>query len=71
MGQDHAREWAAVFNNLQGVMVKTMRDKPTLTPESDRAQLLPTACAQAMGWISSLNADVGLWGDIPPPGISP
>jgi len=68
--QDHSRELAAVFQNLDGVVVKAFREQPILTPDVDRVELLPSACAQAMGWVSTMKADVVLWGDIPPPGTT-
>ncbi|MBL4747444.1 MAG: hypothetical protein JKY17_01200 [Magnetovibrio sp.] len=69
-GQDHARELAAVFQNIEGIVVKTVREVPVLNPDADRGEQLPAACAQAMGWISTMKADVVLWGDIPPPGTT-
>ena len=69
-GQDHARELATVFQGLKGVHVKTFRDAPILNPDIDRTQHLPAACGQAMGWVSKFNADLVLWGDIPPPGTT-
>ena len=69
-GQDHAREIAAAFQNLTGVRVRTLKEVPILTPESARTEALPAACAQAMGWIGKHNADLVLWGDIPPPGTT-
>jgi len=70
MGQDHARELATVFQGLKGVHVKTFRDVPILNSDTDRAEHLPAACGQAMGWVSKFNADLVLWGDIPPPGTT-
>jgi len=70
VGQDHARDLVAVFSNLDGVVVKPFREQPLLTPDVDRVEVLPSACAQAMGWITSQDADVVLWGDIPPPGTT-
>lgn len=69
-GQDHSRRLAAVLQSLEGVIVKTFRDEPLLNPEVDRAQVLPAACAQAMGWVSSQDVDLVLWGDIPSPGTT-
>lgn len=68
--QDHAREIAAAFQNLDGVRVRTLKETPILNPDSARAEHLPAACAQAMGWISKHHADLVLWGDIPPPGTT-
>lgn len=69
-GQDHAREVAEAFQNLDGVHVRTLKEQPILNPDSNRAEHLPAACAQAMGWIGKHNADLVLWGDIPPPGTT-
>lgn len=69
-GQDHARELSTVFQGLKGIHVKTFRDTPILNPDNDRAEHLPAACGQAMGWVSKHSADLVLWGDIPPPGTT-
>lgn len=70
LGQDHARSIAQPFQNLDGVRVRTLREQPILGPDIPRAEHLPQACAQAMGWITKHNADLVLWGDIPPPGTT-
>ena len=70
VGQDHARELMAAFQDLPGVRVRVLKETPILTAESVRSEQLPAACAQAMGWISQHDADVVLWGDIPPPGTT-
>ncbi|HEY9080660.1 tetratricopeptide repeat protein [Magnetovibrio sp.] len=69
-GVDHARSLSAVFADLDGVRTKHLREKPILTPESPRAEHLPAACGQAMHWVSKFNADLVLWGDVPPPGTT-
>lgn len=68
--QDHAREIAAALQNLDGVRVRTLKEASLLTPESQRAETLPVACGQAMGWIAKHNVDLVLWGDVPPPGTT-
>lgn len=68
--QDHARTITAAFQALPGVRVRTLKEAPLLTPDSSRSEVLPAACAQAMGWITKHNADVVLWGDVPPPGTT-
>jgi len=68
--QDHAREIATALQNLTGVRTRTVKEQPILGPESIRTEQLPAACAQAMGWISKHEADLVLWGDIPPPGTT-
>jgi len=70
LGQDHAKELAAVFQDLDGVVAKPFREDPLLNPDVDRTQILPAACAQAMGWVSTMDVDLVLWGDIPPPGTT-
>jgi len=69
-GQDHARELAAVFQDIDGIQAKAFKETPVLGPESDRVELLPAACVQAMNWVGSMSADLVLWGDIPPPGTT-
>jgi len=69
-GVDHSRSIAQVFSNLDGVRAKQLRETPTLTPEVNRADHLPAACAQAMNWIGKYNADLVIWGDVPPPGTT-
>jgi len=69
-GQDHARTLASVFQGLKGIHVKTFRETPLLTPDMERTEHLPAACSQAMGWVSKMNVDLVLWGDIPPPGTT-
>ena len=69
-GQDRARDIAAALQNLDGVRVRTLKEASLLTPESPRAETLPRACGQAMGWISQHNVDLVLWGDVPPPGTT-
>lgn len=68
--QDHAREITQALQNLTGVRIRPLKEQPILRPESARAEQLPAACAQAMGWISKHEADLVLWGDIPPPGTT-
>lgn len=69
-GHDRARELAEVFQNCDGVEVQPIRETSLLNPDIDREDVLPSACAQAMGWVSSTKADVVLWGDIPQPGTT-
>ncbi len=69
-GADHARAIAQVFSGLTGVRVQILREKPILTPDSERADHLPQACAQAMNWIGKFDADLVIWGDVPPPGTT-
>lgn len=69
-GIDHARTIAAAFNGQDGVHIKHLRDKPILVPGIERADHLPAACAQAMNWIGTHNADLVIWGDVPPPGTT-
>ncbi|MBL4614029.1 MAG: tetratricopeptide repeat protein, partial [Magnetovibrio sp.] len=69
-GNDHTRTIAAVFANHTGVRVKQLREKPLLSPEIDRTEQLPAACAQAMNWIGVHKADLVIWGDVPPPGTT-
>ncbi|HEY9163232.1 MAG TPA: tetratricopeptide repeat protein [Magnetovibrio sp.] len=68
--QDYARDIAAAFQSLPGVRVRILKETPLLTPDSLRGEVLPAACAQAMSWITKYNADVVLWGDVPPPGTT-
>lgn len=69
-GTDHARSIAQVFSSLDGVHVKQLREKPILTPEVERSDHLPAACTQAINWIGKHNADLVIWGDVPPPGTT-
>jgi len=69
-GVDHARSLASVFSDLEGVHTKQLREKPILTPEVARTEHLPAACGQAMNWIGKYDADLVLWGDVPPPGTT-
>jgi len=69
-GIDHARSLSAVFADLEGVHTKHLREKPILTPEVARSEHLPAACGQAMNWVSKFDADLVLWGDVPPPGTT-
>lgn len=69
-GQDHAREVAAPLQGLDHVRIRFIKEPPLLTPEADRAETLPGAAAQAIGWLSKETADVVLWGDIPHPGTT-
>ncbi|MBL4692037.1 MAG: tetratricopeptide repeat protein [Magnetovibrio sp.] len=69
-GVDRARELAEVFKSCEGIEVRPLRDPPLLNPDVDRDEMLPSACAQAMGWVSSTKADVVIWGDIPQPGTT-
>jgi len=69
-GTDHARTLAAVFSELDGIHTKYLREKPILTPETDRTEHLPAACGQAMNWIGKHHADLVIWGDVPPPGTT-
>ena len=69
-GQDHAREIANVFSGTSGIFVQTINEAPVLTPEVNRSDLLPQACTQALGWLSQNDADLVIWGDVPPPGAN-
>lgn len=68
--QDHARELSAVFQNLPGVHVRLLKERSLLGDDAPRADRLPAACAQAIGWLGTQEADLVLWGDIPPPGTT-
>ena len=69
-GQDHAREIANVFSGNKGIFVQVVSEDPVLTPEVNRTDLLPQACTQALGWLSQNDADLVIWGDVPPPGAN-
>jgi len=69
-GTDHARSLVSVFADLKSVRIKQLREKPILTPEINRSEHLPAACAQAMNWVGKYDADLVIWGDVPPPGTT-
>lgn len=69
-GQDHAREIQIAFQNLTGLRARILKETPVLGPDVERTEHLPAAAAQAIGWLSTYEADVVLWGDIPPPGTT-
>jgi len=69
-GQDHARELQAALQNLNGLRARILKEQPILTPDVNRTDLLPAAAAHAMAWIGKHDADLVLWGDIPPPGTT-
>ena len=69
-GVDQSRALAQVFQGLKGVHTQILREQPLLGPDVDRSDNLGAACAQAMNWIGVYDADLVLWGDIPPPGTT-
>ncbi|MBF0251265.1 MAG: tetratricopeptide repeat protein [Alphaproteobacteria bacterium] len=69
-GADHASTVAAAFEGIEGLRARVLKEKSPLTAEDKRSDQLPTACAQALNWLTKHNADVVLWGDAPPTGSS-
>jgi len=69
-GVDHAKNIAAAFAGRDGLHVTQLREQPVLNGAVNRADQLPTACSQAMGWIGKYHADLVIWGDVPPPGTT-
>lgn len=70
-GQDQGRMLAQSLQTLDHVRIRFIKDTPVLGPEdTKRAESLPAAAQQAMNWLSQENADLVIWGDIPPPGTT-
>lgn len=69
-GVDHARIIMEAFSGLENIHLNQIRDVPILNPVLVRTDHLPAACAQAMNWVGKYNADLVIWGDVPPPGTT-
>jgi tetratricopeptide (TPR) repeat protein len=69
-GVDHARFIMEAFSGLDNIHLNHIRDVPILNPVLVRTDHLPAACAQAMNWVGKYNADLVIWGDVPPPGTT-
>lgn len=69
--QDLARTVGAAFQDLAHVRLRYVKDTPVLGPNDvNRLENLPAAAQQAIAWLGKENADLVIWGDIPPPGTT-
>ena len=64
-GENHARHIAAALNGPKGILARPLNK--TMPPDVWRPE---ERAAIARGWLDAANADLLIWGEIPPPGTT-
>jgi tetratricopeptide (TPR) repeat protein len=69
-GDKHARALVAALDKRKGIRVRPAKTKIELGGTGERAGALAAAHAQARQWLAEAEADLLLWGEAPPPGLT-